>query len=91
MECCQCDRCPCYQRSDRLFYSEGDDIVVRFIFPDAIFSSLELRAIAYYNQKVMILSSDSSSLMLFFPRLNEERCPSAQAQGKTCGGKLRNT
>ncbi|MHC5939510.1 hypothetical protein [Nostoc sp.] len=32
--------------SDRLFYSEGDDILVRFIFPDAIFSSLELGAIA---------------------------------------------
>ncbi|MEH1931566.1 hypothetical protein [Nostoc sp.] len=31
VQCCQCDRCPCYQRSDRLFYSEGDDIVVRFI------------------------------------------------------------
>ncbi|MEH1767444.1 hypothetical protein [Nostoc sp.] len=27
----QCDRCPSYQLSDRLFYSEGDDIVVRFI------------------------------------------------------------
>ncbi|MBN3872470.1 hypothetical protein [Nostoc sp. JL33] len=36
MHCCQCDRCPCYQRSDRLFYSEGDDIVLRFIFPDAV-------------------------------------------------------
>ncbi|MBN3899319.1 MAG: hypothetical protein HWQ41_29810 [Nostoc sp. NOS(2021)] len=45
VECCQCDacggrvrhrtsyicHCPSYQRSDRLFYSEGDDIVVRFI------------------------------------------------------------
>ncbi len=42
------DRCPCYQRSDRLFYSEGDDIVVRFIFPDAIFSSLESGAMPYH-------------------------------------------
>ncbi|MEH2056111.1 MAG: hypothetical protein V7K97_08135 [Nostoc sp.] len=37
-------------------------------------------AIAYSTQKVMILSSDSSSLMLFFPRLIE---------GDGYGGKLR--
>ncbi|MEH1926178.1 hypothetical protein [Nostoc sp.] len=69
-------RCPSLRDAARTAQAQGKTCGGRdaIALLTSVIAPATNEAIAYSTQKVMILSSDSSSLMLFFPRLNQERC-----------------